>query len=201
MLRRSFLIGGVLLIVAIGIAITLTLTQNHTFHGVVYENPKQAPQLNLVTAENQQFNLADYNDKIILLFFGYTSCPDVCPSTLSDMKRVMNILGEDSKFVQVLFVTVDPERDTADKLRSYMDLFSPTFIGLTGAENDLAKVWGDYGVIREIDTSTQSAVGYLVNHTSRIYLIDRTGRLLITYGFGTFPEDISKDIEYLLKTN
>ena len=201
MLKRSFLIGGVILIAAIGIAISLTLTQNHTFHGVVYENPKQAPQLNLITTENQLFDLADLNGKIILLFFGYTSCPDVCPSTLSDMKQVMSILADDSEFVQVLFVTVDPERDTIDKLRSYMALFNPTFIGLTGPETDLEKVWGDFGVVREIDTSTQSAVGYLVNHTSRIYLIDQAGRLFITYGFGAYPEDIADDIEFLLKVN
>ena len=79
-----------------------------------------------------------------------------------------------------------------------MALFNPTFIGLTGTQEDLEKVWGDFGVIREIDTSTQSAVGYLVNHTSRIYLIDQAGRLLITYGFGTLPEDIAKDVAVLV---
>ena len=199
MLRRSFLIGGLLLIIAIGIAITLTLTQNHTFHGVVYENPSQAPEIRLNSSETQQFDLAEQNGKIVLLFFGYTSCPDVCPSTLSDMKRVLTILEEDAEFVQVVFVTVDPERDTIDKLNSYMALFNSTFIGLTGTQEELEKVWGDFGVIREIDTSSQSAAGYLVNHTSRIYLIDQAGRLLITYGFGTLPEDIAKDVAYLLK--
>ncbi len=198
MLRRSFLIGGAILIIAIGIAIGLTLNQNHTFHGVIYENPKQAPELSLISFENQPFDLADQKGKIVLLFFGYTSCPDVCPSTLSDMKRVLSSLEDDSEFVQVLFVTVDPERDTIDKLRSYLVLFDPTFIGLTGSLEDLVKVWGDFGVIREIDTSNQSAAGYLVNHTSRIYLIDQASRLLITYGFGTFPEDIAKDVAYLL---
>jgi len=201
MLRRSFLIGGILLIVTIGIAIALTLTQNHEYHGVVYENPGQAPEITLISSDDQQFDLAMQKGKIVLLFFGYTSCPDVCPSTLADMKRVLNILGKDSEDVQVVFVTVDPERDTVDKLKSYMALFNPNFIGLTGTEIDLDKVWGDYGVVREIDTSSQTALGYLVNHTSRIYLIDQAGRLLITYGFGTFPEDIAKDIEYLIRTN
>ena len=198
MLRRSFLIGGVILIIAIGIAIGLTLNQSHTYHGVVYENPNQAPDINLGSSGKQPFDLADQKGKIVLLFFGYTSCPDVCPSTLSDMKRVLSSLEDDSEFVQVLFVTVDPERDTIDKLRSYLVLFDPTFIGLTGSLEDLVKVWGDFGVIREIDTSNQSAAGYLVNHTSRIYLIDQASRLLITYGFGTFPEDIAKDVAYLL---
>ena len=113
----------------------------------------------------------------------------------------MNILGEDSDMVQAVFVTVDPDRDNVEKLKSYMGLFHPTFVGLTGTEEQLIKVWGDYGVIREIDTSTQTAVGYLVNHSSRLYLIDQDGKLLITYGFGTLPEDIAKDVAYLLKYN
>jgi len=201
MIKRSFLIGGLILIIAIGSAIALTLVGDYTFHGVVYENPNPAPELNLISTQTQQFDLADQEGKIVLLFFGYTSCPDVCPSTLSDMKQVMNILGEDSDMVQAVFVTVDPDRDTVEKLKSYMGLFHPTFVGLTGTEEQLIKVWGDYGVIREIDTSTQTAVGYLVNHSSRLYLIDQDGKLLITYGFGTLPEDIAKDVAYLLKNN
>jgi len=185
-------------VVAIGLGIFLGFLQDYTFNGVVYENPKPAPQIILDGSDDGQFNLKSLSDKIVLIFFGYTSCPDVCPSTLSDMKRVTKILGEDADNVQVIFITVDPDRDTAEKLNSYLSLFDPKFLGLTGSVNDLEKVWDKYGVYREIDTSSKTAAGYLVNHSSRLYLIDQKGRLFLTYGYGTSPDSIAEDIEYLI---
>jgi len=153
----------------------------------------------IAASDRQQFHLADHTGKIILAFFGYTSCPDVCPSTLSDMKRVAGILDDDSESIVVLFITVDPERDTVEKLNAYVSLFDSRFLGLTGDEDQLEKVWRDYGVFREIDTTSQTAAGYLVNHSSRIYLIDQDGRLFLTYAYGTPADDIAKDVAYLLK--
>jgi len=199
MVKRSLIIGGSILLVTIGLAVVFSLFQEHTFAGTVYENPKPAPQIILEGSNFVRFDLQEYKGKVLLIFFGYTSCPDVCPSTLSDMKLIVNELGEKSERVQVIFITVDPERDTIEKLNDYMSLFNPRFLGLSGTDEELVKVWGDYGVFREVDTSSQSAAGYLVNHSSRIYLIDQNGRLLITYSFGTSPESISKDVEYILK--
>jgi protein SCO1/2 len=196
--KRSILIGAVILVFSIGLAIILSATQEYAFNGVVYENPQAAPPIKLIESNNQRFEFKNHTNKIVLIFFGYTSCPDVCPSTLSDMKRLLSILGEDSEFVQVVFITVDPDRDSVDKLNGYMSLFHPKFIGLTGSDEELEKVWGDYGVFREVDTSSDTAAGYLVNHSSRIYLIDQSGRLLITYGFGTSPDSMAKDISYIL---
>ncbi|MEJ2485187.1 MAG: SCO family protein [Anaerolineales bacterium] len=198
MVKRSLVIGGVILVVAIGLGIFLGFLQEYAFNGVVYENPKPAPQIILDGSDDAQFNLKSLSDKIVLIFFGYTSCPDVCPSTLSDMKRVTKLLGDDADSVQVIFITVDPDRDTVEKLNSYLSLFDPKFLGLTGAVSDLEKVWDEYGVYREVDTSSKTAAGYLVNHSSRLYLIDQKGRLFLTYGYGTSPESIAEDIEYLI---
>ena len=198
MVKRSLVIGGVILVVAIGLGIFLGFLQEYAFNGVVYENPKPAPQIILDGSDDAQFNLKSLSDKIVLIFFGYTSCPDVCPSTLSDMKRVTKLLGDDADSVQVIFITVDPDRDTVEKLNSYLSLFDPKFLGLTGAISDLEKVWDEYGVYREVDTSSKTAAGYLVNHSSRLYLIDQKGRLFLTYGYGTSPESIAEDIEYLI---
>jgi protein SCO1/2 len=199
MVKRAVIIGVALLILGAGAGVLITQLQPYEYNGVFYENPKPAAPINLVGRGNHYFDLADHREKVIVLFFGYTSCPDVCPSTMSDMKRVASILGEDAAKIQVVFVTVDPERDTAEKLDSYISLFDPNFIGLTGTEDELEEVWSDYGVFREIDTTTQTAAGYLVNHSSRLYVIDPGGNLVLTYSFGTLPEDIAEDIEHLLE--
>jgi protein SCO1/2 len=134
----------------------------------------------------------------VLLFFGYTSCPDVCPTTLASWKQVHAVLGGDGSKVRFLFVTVDPERDTPARLKRYLAIFSPDFVGLTGTQQALTATYRAYGVVREKVTRSGSGVGYLVNHTARTYLIDPAGFLRLSYGFGTLPEDIADDIRRLL---
>lgn len=199
MLKRAVILGVVLLVLGVGAGVLIAQMSSYKYNGVVYENPQPAPPIQLTQARAVKFNLEDQRGKVVILFFGYTSCPDVCPTTMSDMKRVGALLGEDAAQTQVVFVTVDPERDTPEKLDSYLSLFDASFIGLTGSESELEKVWSDYGVFREIDSTTQTAASYLVSHTSRLYVIDQEGRLVLTYSYGTLPEDIAEDIEFLLK--
>ena len=189
----------VILAVTIGLVINFSIDKDYEYHGVVYQDPKPAPSINL-PGTSGDFDLADQTGKVVLLFFGYTSCPDVCPSTLSDMKQVVSSLGENASEVQVVFITVDPSRDSLEKLSEYVTLFNEDFIGLTGELADLEAIYGAYGVIREIDDSSESFAGYLVNHTSRLYLIDTETRLFMTYGFGSDPGSISADIAHILKT-
>jgi len=196
--KRVILIGISLLAFAALIALVLSLTKEYQFEGVLIDPAQPAPPLDLIDSKGRDFNLEDYRGEVVLLFFGYTSCPDVCPSTLSDMKQVVAALGEAADDVQVVFVTVDPQRDTFEKLNSYLSLFNPTFLGLSGTEEDLEPAWNGYGVFREIDTESETAAGYLVNHSSRLYLIDPSGDLALTYSFGTPPEDIAKDIKHIL---
>jgi protein SCO1/2 len=190
------IIFGAIALLGLGI----WLTEDYEYKGVVYQNPQPAPEIVLEGTEGKFF-LSEQKGKVILLFFGYASCPDICPTTLSDMKQVYEYLGEDSEKVKVVFITVDPERDTIEKVGSYVDLFNEKFIGLSGSEAELTNIWNQYGVIREIDTASDSMAGYLVNHSTRIYLIDPAGRLFITYSFGTPIDEIGEDIQNILKQN
>jgi protein SCO1/2 len=188
----------VVLSVLIGVVINFSIDQEYEFNGVLYQDPEPAPEINLAGTKGE-FSLADQRGKVVLVFFGYTSCPDICPSTLSDLKRLVSTFDDDSSRIQVVFVTVDPKRDSPEKLKEYLPLFNQDFIGLTGDVEELSSVWNAYGVIREIDDSSNSVAGYLVNHTSRLYLIDPEGRLLLTYGFGTEPDAIAQDIAHILE--
>ena len=133
-----------------------------------------------------------------MLFFGYTTCPDVCPTTMAELKQALEELGDQADQVQVLFVTVDPQRDTPERVQEYVDHFNPGFIGLSGSETELAKVWNDYGIFRETVDGT-SAAGYLVNHTARVTLIDQQGNLRVSFPFDTPVEDIVHDLKLLLQ--
>jgi len=196
--NRKLLIGISLVALVVLVALILILTQEYQFEGAVIDPAQPAPPLDLIDANGQEFDLKKYQGDVVLIFFGYTSCPDVCPTTLSEMKRVEAALGEAAEDVQVVFVTVDPDRDTFEKLDAYVSLFDPSFIGLTGSSEALEKAWKDYGVFREIDTESETAAGYLVNHSSRLYLVDPDGKLAVTYSYGTPADTIAKDVNYIL---
>lgn len=170
------------------------------FRGTVYTEPyPPAAEIELARDNGTNFRLAGMRGKIVLLFFGYTSCPDVCPTTMAELKTALDKIGEEhAKNVQVVFVTVDPERDTPQRVQEYVNHFNKDFIGLSGPESQLAKIWSEYGVFREIVEGT-SAAGYLVDHTARVTLIDQDGNLRVSYGFETPVEDIVHDLKLLLR--
>lgn len=168
--------------------------------GTTYAEPyPPAPPINLTREDGSNFQLSDLRGKIVLLFFGYTSCPDVCPTTMAELKTAVDKIGpENADQVQVVYVTVDPQRDTPQRVQEYANHFNREFIGLSGSESDLAKVWNDYGVFRSVAEGSP-ATGYLVDHTARITLIDQDGNLRSSYGFGTPVEDLVHDLELLLQ--
>ena len=190
---------GLLVIIGVVMAIVLLLPGDDTFRGTVYDPALQAPEIALTRADGSTFRLSEQKGDVILLFFGYTFCPDVCPLTLSELRTVNEEMGEDAGRVQVVFVTVDPERDTPDQIEKFVSVFNPSFIGLSGSIEELQPVWQDYGVYREVDEVSSSAAGYLVNHTARVYVIDRDGNLRLSYSFGTPTEDIVHDLKLLFK--
>ena len=190
---------GLLVLIGVVIAVTVFIPKTDTFRGTLYDPALPAPEIELTQGNGSSFRLSEKRGNVVLLFFGYTSCPDVCPTTLSEMKRVMADLGADAERVQVVFVTVDPERDTPQKLQEYVSIFNPTFIGLSGSMEELEKVWSDYGVYREEEELPNSATGYLVNHTARVYLIDRDGNLRLSYSYGTPTDDFVHDLKILFK--
>jgi protein SCO1/2 len=174
--------------------------QPYQFKGTEYPTGKQAADFELVTAQSQPFRLSDQRGHIVMLFFGYTSCPDICPTTLSEARRVLEDLGEEGASVRYAFVTVDPERDTPDKLAGYLQNFHPAIIGLTGDPATLAAVQEDYGVVAERQELEGSAIGYIINHTARVFLVDQQGNLRLSYAYGTPTSDIVSDLRQLVKT-
>ncbi|MBC7877046.1 MAG: SCO family protein [Anaerolineales bacterium] len=188
-----------LAVVAIAALLTLLFEKPASFRGTAYGEPyPPAPEFELTHASGESFRLSDERDKIVLLFFGYTSCPDVCPTTLAELNAALYEIGEKADSVQVVLVSVDPERDSPQKIQEYVARFNPSFIGLSGSQEELEKIWQAYGVFREI-VEGDSAMGYIVNHTARTTLIDTTGSLRLSYGFETPVEDIVNDLELLLK--
>ncbi len=173
----------------------------YTYQGVVIDPPAPAADFTLTDQYGQPFRLGEQQGKAVLIYFGYTHCPDVCPITLSDFKQVKARLqrqGLDARVVFV-FITADPQRDSPAVLREYLNNFDPTFVGLSGRPADLQKVYQAYGIQVEIDSGA-SAAGYLVSHTSRILLIDPLGRWRINYPFGMEADKIAADLAHLLRT-
>ncbi len=157
-----------------------------------------APDFTLTNADGQEVQLSDFQGKIVLLYFGYTFCPDVCPTSLSDLKLVQNRLDESGEKIQVIMVTVDPERDTPEKIAEYVAHFHPTFIGLSGTKEEIDAAGEGYGVYYERHEGTE-ATGYLVDHTARIFVIEPDGTYRLSFGFGTPVDDIVSDLRLLLK--
>jgi protein SCO1/2 len=175
-----------------------TACQSYQFKGAHYDDPQTAPDFELSATDGGSFRLSDQRGQITLMFFGYTSCPDVCPTTLAEANQVLKGLGEDSDQVNFVFITVDPERDTPQVLGTYVKAFHPDIIGLTGTPEELSAVRQDYGIFAEKEVLENSAAGYVVNHTARVFLVDAEGRLRLSYSFGTPPEDFVEDIRHLL---
>jgi len=190
---------GLLVLIGVVMGIAVLLPKTDTFRGTLYDPALPAPEIELTQGNGSSFRLSEMRGRVVLLFFGYTSCPDVCPTTLSDLHRVMGELGSNADQVQVVFATVDPNRDTPEKLQEYVSIFDPSFIGLSGSMDEMEKVWADYGVYREEEQLPNSATGYLVNHTARVNVIDRDGNLHLSYSFGTPVEDIVHDLKILFK--
>ena len=192
-------IGSILLVGVVTLAVFL-FGKPASFRGTTYVEPYPvASDFELDRVDGSSFQLSEMRGENVLLFFGYTACPDVCPTTLAELNLALEKLTEDdANRVQVVFVTVDPERDTPDRAQTYVNHFNTSFIGLSGSESELTKIWADYGVFREI-VDGSSAAGYLINHTARVTLIDGDGNLRVSFGFDTPVEDIVHDLKLILK--
>lgn len=146
----------------------------------------------------QKRTLADFRSKVVLVFFGYTHCPDVCPTTLAEMKLVLGKLGQDAARVQVLFVTLDPARDTQAVLARYVPSFDPGFLGMYADEKTTADVARDFKVFyQKVPGSTPGS--YTLDHTAGSYVFDPQGRLRLFVRHGGDPELLVADLRQLLK--
>ncbi len=153
----------------------------------------------LLDPDGKVRTLADFKGKVVLMFFGYTQCPDICPTTLTEMQQVMTLMGPQSDKVQVLFVTVDPERDTAAILKQYVPSFDPSFLGLRPAdEAALEKVTKDFKIYYKKVAGT-SPGSYTMDHTAGSYAFDPQGRLRLYIKHAQGPETLAHDLKELLK--
>lgn len=171
---------------------------SYSFKGGELSPAQVAAPLALTDQFGNPFDLAALDDEVTLIYFGYTTCPDLCPTTLSDFGAVKEMLGDDAENVNFLMVTVDPERDSAERLQEYLAFFDPDFIGLTGSVEQIEEAKSGYGVIATKVEYPNSATGYLVDHTSLIYVVDRDGNLRLTFPYGFDPESIAEDIRHLI---
>lgn len=161
----------------------------------VFDPPRLAPDFSLQGSHGARFRLSDYRGKLVVLGFGFTSCPDVCPTTLSVLSSARKKLGAAGAEVQVIYVTVDPERDTAARMKQYLGTFDPAFVGGTGSSDQLAAVRKDYGIQAEKKVFGDN---YMVAHSSYVYLIDRKGVLRALMPYGHTPDDYAHDLQLLL---
>ena len=200
-MARWHLFGGVL---AIGLAVISATTlitwlgagAAPELHGQALSG-RPAAELGLVSAGGRRVSLDDLRGKVVLVYFGYTFCPDVCPTTLSDLRNVMRALGSLADDAQVLMVSVDPERDTPDRVDEYVKRFDPRFIGLSGSAAEVAAAAAAFDVYYAREAGS-AATGYLVTHSASVILIDPAGRLRLAYPYGTPPADMAADIRQLL---
>jgi protein SCO1/2 len=167
------------------------------FNGLDVSSAAYARDFNLKDLEGVSRSLPDYQGKIVVIFFGYTHCPDVCPTTLSDMAKAMKLLGSQRQNVQVLFVTLDPERDTPEMLRKFLPSFDAGFVGLYGTLDQVNEVSKEFKVFRK----RQNNVGlgaYTIDHTAGTYVYDRLGQLRLYFKYGQKPDEIANDLKKLM---
>ncbi len=168
--------------------------------GVVISQYRTISNVTLINQANQPMALDALRGKPTLIAFGYTFCPDVCPLTMADLRRVKRALGEAGDEVNFVFITVDPQRDTPEVVRRYVTAFDPAFIGLTGDEATLRKLIYEFdGVFEKQKPQGDNPQSYLVAHTSFIYLLDAQGRWRMKYSFGTPVEVITGDVQAMLR--
>lgn len=181
--------------VCMGLLSVATALAAATLKAGVFDPPRAAPGFALQGSTGTTLKLSDYRGRVVLLGFGFTSCPEVCPTTLSVLAAARKKLGAAAADVQVIYLTVDPERDTAARMKQYLGAFDPTFVGGTGTAEQMAAVRGDYGIQAEKKVFGNS---YTVAHSSYVYLIDRKGMLRALMPYGHAPADYVHDLGILL---
>jgi protein SCO1/2 len=168
------------------------------FKSGVFDPPRVAPEFQLQGSNGSPVSLSTYKGKVVVVAFGFSSCPTICPVTMAKLSQVWKDLGPLADHVQTLFISVDSERDTPERLRKFVTPFHPSFIGLTGTEQDLAKVRESYGIIAQKVASKNKALEYEVHHSSSLHVIDREGKLRVLIPFGTTEADVVHDLKLLL---
>ena len=199
MTSRTILITvGILLVGVAALLVGMQLyAGGESFQGSAIEPSPPAHEFSLERATGETYSLSERQGQVVLIFFGYANCPDFCPTTLSDFKRVHENLGEEADGVDFVFITIDPERDSPERIEEFVTSFNPDFGGLAGSEEELQPIWDGYFVVREKQEGDSEA-GYLMAHSTRVYVIDKLGRLRLTFPYGLGADAMTSDVRRLL---
>ncbi len=170
------------------------------FNAIDITGADYAKGFTLTDHNGQSRHFSDFKGKVVVLFFGYTQCPDVCPTSMAELSEVKRILGADGDKLQGVFITVDPARDTAELLKAYMTNFDPTFVAFIPTPEQLAVVAKDYKIYyKRVEGKTPTS--YTMDHSAGSYVYDTQGRLRLYSRYGVGPMVLAQDIQTLLKTS
>ncbi len=172
--------------------------QKMSFHGVDITGADYAKNLNLTDQNGQARTLKDFAGKVVVVFFGYTQCPDVCPTTLQELTEVKRLLGPDGDKLQAVFVTVDPERDTTELLKAYVENFDPSFVALRPTAEQLPAVAKEFKIYyKRVEGKTPTS--YTMDHSAGSYTFDPQGRIRLFNRYGSGAKVLAEDFKWLLK--
>jgi protein SCO1/2 len=196
--RLSLAAAIVLSVLALAGCDRLFAPSRSPFQGIDVTGGDMGGELRLNDHEGKPRSIADFRGKLVVVSFGYTNCPDVCPTTLADLSSTLKLLGNDASQVQVLFVTVDPKRDTQELLRHYVPAFHPSFIGLWGDEAATARATKDFHVYASVREG-RTPGSYTVDHSGQIFVLDREGKMRLIFAPATPPAAMAEDLRILLR--
>lgn len=182
------------------ILICLVSCQNsnqQTFVGTDISSVRMDTAFSLKDFNGRIRTLEDFKGKVVVLFFGFTHCPDICPTTLTDLKKTMVLLKDKASAVQVIFITLDPARDTEDVLKKFIPTFNSSFLGLTGTESDIDKVANQLKIFNK-KVNDGSKAGYTIDHSAGLYVIDKKGSIKLHISNAQKPEDLASDLAKLI---
>ncbi len=184
--RRYVWLAITALILIVGFVL---VNQKPSFHNPLINPPQTAVEFSLPDANGKPFRMSAYRGKVVLLYFGFTNCPDECPLTMAHFKQAFDMLGDLSKNVQVVMVSTDPVRDTPQALKDFLGKFGASFIGIPGTSTQLAGIWKDYSV---------DVLDGGETHSSYTYVIDQRGMMRLTFDPNSNADDIASDLKLLL---
>ena len=181
-----------------GVVVAFVFLRPYTYNGTIIQSPDKAPQLdNMFFHTGEPAELWHFDGEVVVVYFGYTHCPDVCPTTLSAVARAKDQLGADADEVQTLMVSVDPERDTPEAMQDYMAHFDPDSLGVHGDETATRQAAMLYGIHVNRNEGT-AASGYTIDHTASLIGIDTDGFVRIIWPTDVTPDALAADLEHLL---
>ncbi len=193
MSRKFIWLGtiSIALIAALAVAYFFIL-RKPVLYGAVFDPPISAAEINTIDAHGNAFRMSDLHGKLTLLYFGYLNCPLECPLTMAHLKQALDLLGSNARDIRVVMVSTDPQRDTPQAMNDFLGRFDPSFLGISGNPDDLMKIYRDYKVVVLEGGET---------HSSFTYVIDRHGKLRLTFVPDSTPEDIAHDLKIILAEN